>query len=57
VNQLIADVVDTGGKHQVAKISTNFHKFEMALVGYPGAMGEICSVTKPEVDNLVSESL
>ncbi len=35
--KLMAGVVDTGDKHNVANISANFHKkFEMTQIGYSG---------------------
>jgi hypothetical protein len=48
---------NTGNKHKVANISTNFHKkFEIASIGYSGR-GPAGSWKKPEVENLVSASL
>jgi hypothetical protein len=53
-----AGVVDTADKHSFANISANFRKkFEMVLMGYPGARGTLIYEKKPESKSLVSYSL
>ncbi len=55
--QLIAGVVDTGDKHSFDNISANFRKIWNDPTGILMGLGDTDSWKKPEVWNLVSDSL
>ncbi len=55
--QFITGVVDTGDKQYFANISVNFWKIQNGSNGILGGLGDTDSWKKPEVENLVSDSL
>ncbi len=55
--QLIAGVVDTGDKYSFANISANFQKIQNGPNWILGGPGDTDLWKKPEVENLVSDSL
>ncbi len=55
--QFIASVFDTGDKYSFANISANFEKIHNGPNGILGGLGDTDSWKKPEVENLVSDSL
>jgi hypothetical protein len=55
---VIACVVDTTDKHSYANISADFWKKIVTIpIAYSGARGTLIYEKKPEVKNLVSDSL
>ncbi len=63
-DKFFADVVDTaeqfsdtGDKYSFANISANFWKIQNVLNGILRGLGDTDSWKKPEVENLVSDSL